>query len=244
MRDRGQSELVGFVFIFGLILLTISLVTATGFVGVQNARDHQRTTNAERAFTVLADNVDDVTRHGAPSRATEIKLADAKLSAEETTTVTISGERVSNADDNFTHTYAVHPIVYDAGTETEIAYSNGAVVRRDGRSAIMIREPDIVFTDDAVVVPIVRTYPVGNGETGGSTTVLVQARHADTEILRTDEAEYEITLEVTSSRADAWERYFASDPATDCSRDGDTVSCDVTTDRVSVTVERIAVSFS
>lgn len=242
MDNRGQSELVGFVLVFGLVLLTISLVTATGFVGLQNAQDHERTNNAERAFTVLADNVEDVTRHGAPSRATEIQLADAKLSTEETESITISGERVSNASENFTYTYTVHPVVYDSGTGTEIAYSSGAVVRRDAESAVMLREPNVVFTDDAVVVPIVRTYPEGSEAVGGSTTVRVRTRHADTELLRTKEAEYNVTVEVTSTRADAWERYFASDPATDCSRSGDTVSCDVTTDRVYVTVEHIGVS--
>lgn len=240
MRDRGQSELIGFAIIFGLILFSVSVLSVTGYVGLQNAQEYERTDNAQRAFTALADNIDDIIHHGASSRTTEIKLADAKLSLEERETVTVSG---SGPEGDFTHTYAVRSIVYDSGTGTEIAYSNGALVRQDGESAVMFREPNLVLTEDAAVVPIVQPAPDGTEAVGGSTTVLLETKHADTELLGANEGEYELTIVVESPHAEAWERYLDAESATDCSRNENTVTCGLTTSRVYVTVERIAVTF-
>lgn len=241
MRDRGQSELIGFAIIFGLIVFSISVLSVTGYGGLQNAQEYERTDNVQRAFAALADDIDDIVHQGASSRTTEIKLADAKLSLEQREMITVNG---SSPDGEFTHTYAVRSIVYDSGTGTEIAYTNGALVRQDDESAVMLREPNLILTDDAVVIPIVQPAPGGTEAVGGSTTVLVGTAHSDTELLRADEAEYEISIEVTSPHAEAWERYLDAEPATDCSREGTTVSCDLTTSRVYVTVERVDVTFS
>ena len=79
MLDRSQSDVLGFVFVFAIVVSTIGLVFATGFTGLQDARDFERVNNAERAFEVLRDNVGDMIYRGAPSRVTEIKLASASL---------------------------------------------------------------------------------------------------------------------------------------------------------------------
>lgn len=237
MRDRGQSELLGFAFIFGIVLLTITLVVTTGYVGLQNAQEHEQTNNAQLAFTVLADNLDDISRHGAPSRATELKLSDATLSTGDPVTITVSG-------DDFTYNETVHPIVYDSRSGTEIVYSNGALLRQDDESTVLTRDPNFVLTNDTVIIPIVDTYSDKDESIGvsGQSTVLVQTRHANSELHHETEGVDEITLEITSPRADAWEHYLSEEPATDCTRNDDTVSCTVTTERVYISVDQIAVT--
>lgn len=243
MSERGQSEVLGFVAVFGLIVLTITFISATGFAGLENEQEFAQTNNAQRALTVLADNVDDVTRDGATSRTTAIKLAETTLSLTETTTITVSGERTANASENFTRSYTLHPITYDSGSESRIAYSAGALIRENRDGEVMVRQPDFVLTEDTVVIPIVRTYPVETREMGGSTTARIRTVARDRKVVRTNRTEYEITLSVTTPRPAAWQRYLESHSATSCSRSGDTVSCTITTRHVAVAITEVAVSF-
>ena len=93
MDERGVSDVVGFVLVFALVTATVGVVYTTGIQGLTGSRDVERVNNAERAFDVFANNVDDVIRRGAPSRATEVKLADADLhyGAPVTVNLTLTG---------------------------------------------------------------------------------------------------------------------------------------------------------
>lgn len=243
-RGRGQSELVGFLLIFSVVVLTIAIVGMTGFAGLDSARDFQRTANAEQAFIGLATNIDDVVREGAPSRATEIRIADASLSLQPAnTTITITHE---NGTSNTT-TVEPHSIVYDSQTGTSLSYRSGAVIRRDGESAVLVREPGFVLTDDEVILPVVNASPERGGTVGGSTAVTVVTRTDGTRLIALGRSASNVTLRVSSRHAEVWERYFAGfegdGPVVTVTRDGDTVAVTIATDRVYVVVHRIAVAF-
>ena len=92
---RGASETIGFVLVFSLIVLTVGVVLTVGYTGLQDARDAERVNNAERAFDVLADNIEDITDRGAPSRGTEIRLAEAAIGPGAPTHINISGFNTS-----------------------------------------------------------------------------------------------------------------------------------------------------
>lgn len=240
-RRRGQSELVGFLLIFSVVVLTIALVGVAGFVGLESAQDFQRTTNAEQAFTALADNVDDVVHAGAPSRTTEVRLADAQLSLDEPETITVT------LDDEAPIEFETHPLVYDSGTDTTIAYHGGALVRTDGDSAVMVREPDLVLTDETVILPVVATTQERGGQVGGTTAVDVRTRHTGTDLVATNEPVDTVTLDVTSSNAEVWTRYFEQyeddGPVTNVDTNDDSVTVTIDTNRVYVTVHRVDVTF-
>ena len=243
MGDRGQSEVVGFLLVFGIIMLLLGGMFSSGLLGIQSVRDFEETKNAEQAMTVLATNVDEVTQDGVPSRATEIKLASAKLAVEEPITVTIHGENVSDPDDTFTETVQSHPIVYDTMTGTRIVYSGGAVFHEDDTGVVTIRDPACVIAEDAGIFPVIRTYAADRSQVGGSSTTLVHVTRTGGELRKTTDSTYEITLNVTSPRAEAWERALDEQVGTDCSRTDDTVTCTTTVERAYVTVDEVAVRF-
>ncbi|MFC4356874.1 hypothetical protein ACFO0N_02800 [Halobium salinum] len=255
---RGVSEVLGFVLVFGLVLSSVGIVYVAGQQGLQDARDFERVNNAERAFDVLADNVDDVARDSAPSRATELKLADAGLSVDEPTVVNVTAAHPTTAAKSMTTEYEVSPLVYEADGGSQVVYSNGAVLRSEREGAVVTRQPDLVLDDgdademrtDRAIIPVVATRPARDAGTNvaGSTTVLVRTERATERVFVTerDETEpYHLYLNVTTPRTDAWERYLedATPNADDCSVDGDTVECDVEgVERVYVTVVEIDVS--
>lgn len=237
-RARGQSELIGFFLIFSVIIVTIALVGATGLVGLDNAKDFQRTTNVEQGFVAFAADVDDVARRGAPARATTIGLADATLSVEQSTTITV---RIDNGTTENV-TVEPHSLVYESGSGTTIAYTAGALVRADEGSPVMFRRPSARLTNDTLILPIVSLSPTANDTVGGTSDVAVETRHAGADAFVRDDVDT-VTVEVTSPNADAWYRYLDGVGACDSPDDG-TVECRFTPDHVRVTVHRINVSIT
>jgi hypothetical protein len=233
--DRGQSELLGYFLIFNLVVLTVLLVGATGIVGLDNAQDFQRTTSAQQGVSALANDVGDVARRGAPSRTTEIRLAEASLSLERTTNITVRTDSASIENE----TVQLHSLVYDSGSGTRIVYSSGAVLRADRDNSVMVREPNFLLGNDTVIVPIVTLSPADGDTVGGDTAVTVETTDAGTEVVGAGKVDT-VTVEITSPHATAWYRYLDDEAECDPPNSG-TVTCRIEADRVSVTVDRIDV---
>lgn len=242
MSERAQTELVGFLLVFTVVILAIALLGVSGLSSLGAVTDHHRTTNAEQAMSTLATNVDDLSQHGIPTRRTEIGLADASLRAGEPTEVTVSFDDAA-ADDAVT--VSARPIEYRGGDATTIAYEWGAVFREDGDSSVLIHSPALLLTEETLVLPLVQTAVSGNDNVGGTSSVTVQTSRTATEVVRVDR-EYNdtVTLNVTSQHVTAWERHLTAQPGTTCSSTGpDTVSCETSPDRVVLSITTVELSF-
>ena len=217
--DRAANEVVGFVLVFSLVLTTISIVYAAGFAGLDSARDVERVNNAERAFDVLANNFQQMGRGEAPNRATEIKLADAQLTTTARRGVTIDASGMSATGAN--------PVAirYDTAGDTNIVYEHGAVIRTDGDSAVMRREPDFIFEDGNVVVRFIESRGSGQGVGGSVSTVLVRAERDTSKVLvnnGSSPSNISIRMRTHEDRAQVWEAYYEEQiAATNSSWSGD-----------------------
>jgi len=265
-RSRlGATEVIGFVLIFSLVASTTGIVYVYGFGGLQDARDATALDNAERAMDVFADNVRDVHNRGVPNRATEVKLYDASLRLGESTTWRVN---VTAPDDGATNVYSsdVEPLVYTAG-DTQLVYSNGALIRVDRGGAVMRREPPFVFRrvagENVTVVPFIQTRSRTTQNVAGDATVLVRTDLALSETAVERSGNYtdtslsvNLTVETTPDRAAVWERYLdarideefgASSPDAPCERvgtDGATVACEFDAKRVHLGISRIELSIA
>lgn len=256
MADRGVSEVIGFVLIFSLITLSVGTVYVVGFGGLQDARDTEQLRNVERAFDVLADNIDDIAVNGAPNRATEFRLYEADITVGEPTDFTVSVTDDSGTTSNYS--VNAYPIVYEAQTSpTTIRYLNSAVIRQDRNGERFIEEPSFVFRnvdgERSAVIPIIQTRSRGEQTVGGTGTVLVRTNRVLAESLGThsdDGTDYdvEITIETTERRAPLWKNILnreldAAYNVEPCSSAGGTVTCNqFTVQRVFITATRIDVS--
>lgn len=209
---RGVSETIGFVVIFGLVVSTVGVVYTVGYAGLQDARDAERVNNAERAFDVLANNMADIVLRGAPSRGTEIRLAEASIGAGPPTYVNVSatagGSTVSSGN------YSIEPIVYEAD-DTQIRYAAGAVTRIQRDGSVMLNEPPFVLDAEKVVIPIVQVSTNDN-TVAGSKTVLVRAERRIRQPVLSETGGFDtVTINVSTPAPEAWERYF-SEKGMDC----------------------------
>lgn len=242
--DRGVSETLGFVFIFALIVSSVGIVYTVGITGLEDVRAAERVSNAERAFDVLGHNFEDMIHRRAPSRATEIKLADAQIYVDDPIVVNVSGHVEGDPNTNFSTEIEIEPIIYQAD-DSKIVYTNGAIIRQDGDASVMSREPDIVIEPDRSALPIVQTRSDGSENIGGSTVVLVRADKSSAELVFANQSKtWEVWFNVTTPRTDAWERHLNEKAGTDCHVGDGTVSCEFTVDRIHVVLYRIDVQIT
>jgi len=209
---RGQSETIGFILIFSLITVSTGVVYVAGFASVDDARSAEQLNNVERAFEVLDDNFQDVARHGAPSRATELSLSGGRVTLGETTTITVVARYESNGTEIDTSPASVSPIIYRADG-TEVVYASGAVLRSDRGNAVMRSDPRWLVTDRRTVLPMLVTSPAPDDTRAlsGDTTVLIRGeRRQRTVAIAADPPSSRVNVSVTveSSRAAAWGRFL------------------------------------
>lgn len=242
MRDRAVSDVVGFVLVFSLITLVVGAVYLSGMGGLQDARQAERLTNAERAFDVLSENIDDVADTGAKARSTEIKLANAELGFGEP----VSFE-VNMTESNAAYTATMRPIVFTIG-DSHVVYSNGAVIRSDPSGSAMLATPTMV-AGERTLVPLIVTRAEGSG-VGGSGRILVRTAEATNDVRRfanppADDGSYNVTISVTTPRTRAWRNYLGAQFDTTCAVSGQTVTCGpFPTSRVDLQVVKIDVQIA
>lgn len=224
-EDRAVSDVIGFVLVFGLVASTVAIVSVSGLNSLEHARDAEQANNAERAFDVLADNVEDVYREGAPSRSTEISLVNAQLNTGTTIYVNVSGR--DTASSNVVNLFGrdVRPIVWDGPDETQFVYALGGVLRADREGGLVVDDPPFMFGSDRTVVPLLDTE-VEQGQSFGEATILVRTEHGragssrpDADALAVQEPPTydELLLNITSPRAEIWNRHLDEKPGVDCS---------------------------
>ncbi|KAB1191152.1 MULTISPECIES: hypothetical protein [Haloferax] len=231
--DRGSSELLSFVLVFALVISTVTLVFALGYPALLHVQDVERSTNAERAMTTIADTMTDVTVHGAPSRATEVKLSEASLSFGDPVTITVNGEQRE-----------IQSLVYERSDGTRLVYVGGAVFREQADGGfVVVREPELVASglDDTVVLVPLTTSASSTDAVAGQTDVLVRLERGSTQTVTTDG---DVTIEIDSSHSKLWYDYLVAQggncgsPPLD---DSSPVTCTIDADRSSVTFVEVHV---
>lgn len=251
--ERAVSDLIGFVLVFSLVVAVVGIVSVAGLGSLEAARDAEQVDNAERALEVLADNVADVSRRGAPSRATEISLEGASLSLGEETLVVVRDPDTGAGDPSFltSRVFQVRPIVYEAG-DTQLVYVMGAVFRDDREGGTVVESWSPVLDADRTFIPVVTTVSATDGSQHvQSSTVLVRAvanqRRVPVADVDPSQPNYDqVEINVRSARQDLWARMLGNEPALSCSTNGPRwTNCSLSPapDQLYVTETRIAIEF-
>lgn len=249
MSDRGVSEVLGFVLVFTLVTAMIGVVFATGIGGLSDAQDREKFTNVERAFDVLADNIGDLHQRGAPSRATEVKLAGGAIAVNDSVRVRIWVENGSDPLQNGSYQINPQPIVYEHDNGDKLLYVGGAVFRAESSGSVMVQEPRWVVGGTYSIIPLIETYGSGTSGVAGGGKVLIIAERGT----RTLQTPFEVNgshtavvnVTVRSPRVDAWKRYFEDEGLSpvDSNPDHNNVTYQFETEKLYVPKTGVEVSF-
>lgn len=204
-RDRGVSEVLGYVLVISIVMVMVAVVMTTGIGGLESSQQAEQVNNMERGFDVLSHNIGQLTTGDAPSRATELRLVDGTLAFEERTTITVkqNDQPIGNVS------IEPYPIAYESDAGTKIVYEAGAIIRTDNNRSTMLQAPPFVFSNDGIVIHGVLTRPAADSadSADGDGTILVRADYIDATTATTI-ADDDVELHINSSRIDAWEGYF------------------------------------
>jgi len=224
MSDRAVSEVVSYVLVFGLIVSAVGVVSVTGLDTLQDRRNAEQLDNAERAFDVLADNIADIHRRGAPSRATEINLGQAELSTGPNVTMRVSVDEGSGFDQVADR--RIRPLVYDGDEDRRLVYEGGAVFRTNPDGGLVVQDPPFIVAGDRVYIPVIGLNSPSATTLGGS-PVLVRTREQSTTLAYDNAGGNVDAVRVTIENSDQqplWNQYL-SGAGFSCTTVGNTVAC-------------------
>lgn len=203
--ERAATEVMGYVLVIALVTILIGIVMTTGISGLESSQQGEQINNMERGFDVLSHNIEELTTGEAPSRATELRLADGSIQYGETTTINVT------SDDDLVGNLSIvtEPIIYESESGVQIVYEAGGVIRAEDDRSVMLQDPPYVVNDDQVIIKAVRTRPMGgsNTEVDGPGTVLVRAENLGSNVEQNRSAGT-INISIETQRVDAWESYF------------------------------------
>ncbi|WP_267643101.1 DUF7289 family protein [Haloarchaeobius amylolyticus] len=211
---RAVSDVLAFVIVFSIIITSVGVVYGIGFSSLGEFQEGEQKTNAARAFQALSVSLDDIQSGAAPGRSGAIQLSEGTLQVEEQSQMTVE-VGLSNGTTWTVATETTGSLQYSF-ENTDVAYENGAVFRKDGSASVMLEEPSFVCSDssDQAVVSIV----VLNGESnaiGGEVNAEIISRENSTSVLYPNISRGSsvtadnVTVDVpTTSFDQAWTRYF------------------------------------
>jgi hypothetical protein len=206
VSQKGQSEVLGAVLVFALVLMGISLVLVGGGQGIASSSQAVSETQTQEGLVELAGEVDAIS-HG----SSDLSSADLNLNLDGNQ----NGPRVKQSDGSLevivggTTIYdgSLGAVVYTAG-ETSIAYQGGGVWRSTGDGATIISEPGISERGSS---PGTFTFPIiqvtGSTTLGDRTTVSRKATNQlyPSKSVGTSET---VSIRIESEFARAWGEYF------------------------------------
>jgi len=211
--DRGISEVLSFVFVFALIISTLSVTFIVGIDKLENQQEQEATSNIERSLILYNENVRDLINGEAKSRTTELRTQESTIGGGYETSMRIN---VENAD----KTYASNSTVFMYKTDYNVNYVQefGAILKlknpsSDNPEVIMLHEPKFIFTDDfnSTSFHMVETRQANNREVQ-SETVLVRKTTDDTVVITPDDSTVPENMTVTlqTPNYEFWEDYLSS----------------------------------
>ncbi len=211
--DRAVSDVLGYVFVFSIIVALIGVLYVSGVGSLTGIRQTEQMNNADRGFVALGENFADLQSGRAPRRAGEIRLANGELSIGDASHVTLTVDSKNSV---------VGPIqvgqgalVYTLAGET-VRYENGAVFRSQGGVYQLDRNPEFLCTADHAIISTVTLKPEGNiSSIQRPGTVLISGARKSVELLYPSTGTSQIgvktiTLTISSDAADGWKPYLTN----------------------------------
>lgn len=214
--ERGVSEVLGFIFIFAIIVASVGILYVSGVGSLTDARNAEQSRNAQRAFSALATTFGDLQRGRTPARAGEVRLSGGTLSMEQGTELRLVVDRTSPSAVEFNRTLSRGALVYTHDGDV-VAYEAGAVFARSDGGSFTIRPPAFACGPDRAFVSSV-SVEQGGGSSAVSTqgSVLLVGRTESTELVFPTDATPQDGVRATTVRLNvesspngaAWRRYF------------------------------------
>ncbi len=168
--EDAVSEVVDFVTILGLLVLSIGIIGVAGYPIIKNAQEANHIENTKQSFIVLANNVNKVVIGQAPSQSVELKMYGGSLSVTGSSSINITANSINITTGNIERIVLVdrqmRSIESTVG-DTYVAYEGtGVWAKYPNGNTILVSKPLITNQSNVLVIPIVTIG--GSSSAGGS----------------------------------------------------------------------------
>ncbi len=204
--EDAVSEVVDFVTILGVLVLSIGIIGVAGYPIVKNAQEANHIENTKQSFIVLANNVNKVVMGQAPSQNVELKMYGGSLS--------VTGNSTINITANSTNSTGTSRIVLvdrqirsieSIVGETVVAYEGtGVWAKYPNGNTILVSKPLITNQSNVAVLPIVTIG--GASSIGGSGMSRVTVKGVPSVTFYKNVSDIIVT--VNSTYSPGWKNYF------------------------------------
>lgn len=218
-RNRGASEVVGFILIFGITISVIIFTAGVGIAQLTEVSESEPRRIATSELKQLRGNLYDHTQD-APYRSTALTGGGATIHYGDPIKITVSG--TSPHGNLAPQEYFIRPVVYDIG-RSQVVTAGGLISLQDDTGGVALKAgPRVQIAPERSQIPILKTVQTGETEAvspaSSSSIYMVShrwsasaTRYAPTDgsgnrVLAT------ITITVETPRYEAWERYFSEHP--------------------------------
>lgn len=219
-----MSEAIGFILVFTIVILGISIVTLYGYPVLADARISSDEKIMEQNMIVLQNDIKILTRSNVPYRDTTIGVSGGSIF------VTNSSEAAGAGDEHFELTYDVSNVtvfsdtyypgslefVSDQGTGV-VSVANGAVVKRqqDQSGSVMVSDPRWFYdeTEDTLVIFMTSVNSTEAMSLGGIGTIQMAMLNPPefNDISSSGSLEIEYFPDADDDYSTAWKNYLTSD---------------------------------
>ena len=223
--DRGLSNTLGFVLLFGVVFVSIGVVGTVGFNALSEARDGTVQMNGEDAVQSVQEEIQSLRVDDTTLRSALLRAASGTISADSQSRrirVDVGNDGSFELDRQF------RPLVFSYA-DTEIVYEAGAVIRVEGGGQLPISPPTIADGPDKLILPVTTTGPVTSGSSVSSSTLAVYLQKTKSELVTHTASPESVRLiiDTTPQRAAAWREMVDNGQLNpdSCSGSGGTVDC-------------------
>lgn len=210
------TEVLDFVAIIGILLLSFSIIAVAGYPVLQSAQETRYIENTKLSFIVMADNINKIALGQAPSQSVELKIYGGRLSTTGNSRINITA--INSANDRITlvdqqmrsieNTIGDTVVAYE-GTGVWVKYPNGVVLNP--------YKPLITNQGKAIVIPVVLIN--GNASVGGTGMSRITAKGIPGITYWGNVSN--IMVRINSSYTDGWRSFYRDIMAWDYCVGGD-----------------------
>lgn len=145
--------MVGFILIFGIIMTGATFALVVGQDSIEQVSGFEQSRNAERAMTLLGQDLDHLAFSRSVSSETGLNINNGQIRLDDASEIAVT---VENGTTGATRSWTVPTgsIVNDY-EDVVVQYENGMVIRSEESGNASLTDPELTCTDDRAIVSVV-----------------------------------------------------------------------------------------
>ncbi|RLI79714.1 hypothetical protein DRP05_02915 [Archaeoglobales archaeon] len=209
MNSKAVSEVLSYVFVFSIIVVTVSIVYTQVNNIIEDTKAKYQLEGLRQSFKRIQNVIYLVTYGKAPQQALDVELQGGSMWIENSSFLTIRFDGIKKYEDY------VNSLNYEFENE-RISYENGGVWEEYYGNQNIISNPRIFLVykevENKTLLIVIVTKIVGNLSISGSGTIKLKIMQSNKTFFSSEEdgSPHEVEINISSYYNDAWFDFFDS----------------------------------